>query len=87
MQQAFATPQAPQSSASTTYADAQVAGRTNIIAIGWNDTAAVLTAVTDTAGNTYQVAVPTFRGNRMSQAIRGRVQIVVQDLILIFPGM
>src|SRR5262249_50807349 len=37
--------------------------------IGWNDATAAITAVTDSVGNVYQQAVPTFRGNGLSQAI------------------
>ena len=38
VQQGYATPQSPQSMVAATYADAQTAGDTNIVAIGWNDT-------------------------------------------------
>ena len=69
VQQSFATPQSPRSQVSAAYSTAQTAGNTNILAIGWNDTAASLTAVSDSAGNSYQVAVATFRGNGLSQAI------------------
>jgi chitodextrinase len=69
MQQNYATPQTPQSSVAVIYTDAQTAGDTNILAIGWNDTTAAITSVTDSAGNLYQQAVGTFRGNGMSQAI------------------
>ena len=51
------------------YTIAQTAGNTNILIIGWNDTIANITSVTDSAGNVYQVAVATFRGNGLSQAI------------------
>jgi hypothetical protein len=64
-----ATPQTSQSSVSVTYTSAQVAGSTNILAIGWNNTTSNITSVTDSAGNTYQLAVPTARGNGVSQAI------------------
>ena len=64
-----ATPQSNQSQVSVTYAKAQAAGDTNILAIGWNDATSNITSVTDSAGNTYQVAVPTARGNGLSQAI------------------
>jgi chitodextrinase len=69
VQQAFATPQSPQSVVSATYTGAQTAGHTNIVAIGWNDTTASITGLTDSAGNVYQQAVATFRGNGLSQAI------------------
>jgi hypothetical protein len=52
-----------------TYGQAQVAGDTNILAIGWKNATSTITAVTDSAGNTYQVAVPTARGNGLSQVI------------------
>ena len=69
VQQNYATPQTPQSQVSATYSSAQGAGNANILAIGWNDTSANLTNVSDSAGNIYQVALPTFRGSGMSQAI------------------
>jgi hypothetical protein len=52
-----------------TYTVAQVAGDTNIVVVGWNNTTSTLTAVTDSAGNTYQLAVPTATGSGISQAI------------------
>jgi len=69
IQQNYATPQSPQNLVSVAYPNAQAAGSANILAIGWNDTAASLTNVSDSAGNRYQAAVPTFRGNGLSQAI------------------
>ena len=69
VQEGYATPQTPQSLVTVTYADAEAAGDTNIVAIGWNDTTAAIASVTDTAGNVYQPAIPTFRGNGLSQAI------------------
>ena len=64
-----ATPQTNQSTVSVTYTSAQVAGDTNILAIGWNNATSNITSVTDSAGNVYQQAVPTARGNGLSQAI------------------
>src|SRR5262245_7930316 len=69
VQQSYATPQSPQTTVSATYASAQVASDTNILTIGWNDTTASITSVTDSAGNPYQVAIATARGNGLSQAI------------------
>jgi chitodextrinase len=68
-QQNYATPQTPQSQVAATYLHAQTAGDTNVLAIGWNDTTASITSVVDSAGNAYQAAVSTFRGNGLSQAI------------------
>ena len=64
-----ATPQTNQSSVAVTYTSAQIAGNTNILAIGWNDATSNITSVTDSAGNTYQLALPTARGSGLSQAI------------------
>jgi hypothetical protein len=69
VQQNYATPQTPQSQVSTAYFQAQTAGNANILAIGWNDTSASIASVNDSAGNAYQVATGTFRGNGLSQAI------------------
>ncbi len=69
VQQIYACPQTPQSQLTVAYANAQTAGNLNILAIGWNDVTANLTNVTDSAGNTYQMAGPTFRGSGRSQAI------------------
>jgi len=69
VQQNFSTPQTPQSQVSVTYANAQNAGNANIVAVGWNDTNASIVSVGDSAENVYQTAMPTFRGNGMSQAI------------------
>ena len=63
------TPQTNQSTVTVTYTSAQIAGDTNILAIGWNNTTSNITSVTDSAGNTYQLAVPTARGSGLSQAI------------------
>ena len=64
-----ATPQTPQSTVALAYANAQAAGDTNIIAVGWNDATSTITSVTDSAGNTYQLAAPVRRGTALSQAI------------------
>ena len=64
-----AVPQTNQSTVTVHYNNAQTAGNTNILAIGWNNATSNITAVTDSAGNTYQLAVPTARGTGISQAI------------------
>jgi hypothetical protein len=69
VQQNYAVPQTPQSQVSVSYSSAQTAGNANLLAIGWNDTSASLSTVSDSAGNVYQIAVPTYRGNGLSQAI------------------
>ena len=69
VQQNYATPQSPQAQVAVAYPKAQIAGNANLIAIGWDDTSASINAVSDSAGNLYQVAVPMYRGNGVSQAI------------------
>jgi hypothetical protein len=69
VQQNYATPQSSQSQVAVSYPGPQAAGNLNILAIGWNDEASSVSAVSDSAGNSYQVAVPTFRGNGLSQVI------------------
>jgi hypothetical protein len=69
IQQNYATPQSPQSQVTVPYLSPQTAGNANILAIGWNDDTSNLTNVSDSAGNVYHTAIPTFRGNGMSQAI------------------
>ncbi len=69
IQESDATPQTPQSVVTTTYAEAQTAGDTNIVAIGWNDTTSSIATISDSAGNVYQQAVATQHGNGLSQAI------------------
>ncbi len=69
VQQAYATPQSPQSVVSATYPTDETAGDTNILAIGWNDTTANIASVVDGAGNVYHPAIATYRGSGMSQAI------------------
>ena len=65
-----AVPQSPQSVVSVTFADAQAAGDTNIVAVGWSDVTSSVTAVTDTAGNVYALAIgPTRQSGAQSQSI------------------
>lgn len=64
-----ATPQTSQTQVSVAYTAAQVAGNTNIVVIGWDNTTSNILSVTDSAGNVYQLAAPTTRGSGLSQAI------------------
>jgi PKD repeat protein len=66
----YATPQPPQSSVSVTYKSAQVAGNLNVVVVGWSDTNAEVTSVTDSMGNVYTRAVgPTTYSKDLSQSI------------------
>ena len=70
VQRNSAVPQSPQSSVSVTYTAAQTAGNLNVVAVGWNDSTAVVNSVTDSKGNVYTRAVgPTAVTGRLSQSI------------------
>ena len=65
-----ATPQTPQTSVAVTYTAAQAAGDLNVVAVGWNDSTATVSAVTDKSGNAYIRAVgPTVLTGLASQSI------------------
>ena len=65
-----ATPQTSQASVPVTFTAAQSAGDLNVVAVGWNDTTATVTSVTDKIGNTYTLAVgPTIQSGIATQSI------------------
>ena len=69
MQGNYATPTTAQT-VSVTFNAAQGAGDLNVVVVGWNDTTARITNVTDSKGNAYALAVgPTQRSGVVSQAI------------------
>ena len=53
----YATPQTARTSVTVTYKAAQGAGDLNVVVVGWNDSTATVTSVTDTKGNVYTLAV------------------------------
>jgi hypothetical protein len=66
----YATPQTPQTTVNVTFSAAQVAGDLNVVAVGWNDSIATVSAVTDSTGNVYAPAVgPTIQSGLASQSI------------------
>src|SRR5262245_28417305 len=70
VQQNYAVPQTPQSSVTVTYTAAQVAGDTNIVAIGWSNSTSSVISVTDTKGNSYAPALaPTVQSGIQSHVI------------------
>jgi hypothetical protein len=63
-------PQSPQTTVSVPYNAAQTAGDLSVVIVGWNDTTARVSAVTDSKGNVYQLAVgPTLLSGSISQSI------------------
>jgi photosystem II stability/assembly factor-like uncharacterized protein len=65
------TATAAASSVTVPYSAAQVAGDLNIVVVGWEDTAAVVSSVTDSNGNKYKLAV----GPTLSQVMPGTQSI------------
>ena len=58
------------STVSAAYTQAQGGGDLNVVVVGWNDTTATVSSVTDTKGNVYQLAVgPTAITDNLSQSI------------------
>ena len=65
-----ATPQTPQTSVPVTFTKAQGAGDLNVVVVGWNDSTAQVSSVTDSKGNVYTLAVgPTVQTSLATQAI------------------
>jgi hypothetical protein len=66
----YATPQSPQATVNVTFTGAQAAGDLNVVVVGWNDSTATVSSVTDTKGNVYVRAVgPTIVSGSLSQSI------------------
>src|SRR6516225_12423735 len=66
----YAVPQLSQSSVIVPYTASQAAGDLNVVVIGWNDTTAQISSVTDTTGNVYQLVIgPTQVNGSLSQSI------------------
>ncbi len=66
----YATPQTPQTTVNVAFTAAQIAGDLNVVVVGWNDSTATVSAVTDSKGNAYARAVgPTIQSGLASQSI------------------
>ena len=69
----YAVPQPPQATATVAFPAAQTAGNLNVVVIGWKDSKASITSVTDTKGNTYTLAVgPTVRSAKATHGLSYR---------------
>ena len=65
-----ATPQTSQTTVTVPYTLAQTAGDLNILVVGWNDSTAAVSSVTDSEGNSYVVAAaPVVQSGTATQAI------------------
>ena len=70
IQLSYATPQSSVSTLSVKYVAAQTVGNLNVVVVGWNDTSATVSSVTDTSGNVYSLAVgPTAWPGALTQSI------------------
>ena len=70
VQSNYGAPQSSPASVAVKYTAAQKAGDLNVVAVGWNDSTAAVSSVTDSSGNTYQRAVgPTTVAGTVSQSI------------------
>src|SRR5262249_1478253 len=59
-----------QSTVRVTFSGAQTAGNLNVVAVGWNDTQALVSSVSDARGNVYARAVgPVALAGTLSQSI------------------
>jgi len=66
----YATPQAAQASVAVRYNAAQRQGDLNVVVVGWNNSTATVSSVTDSSGNVYARAVgPTVISGVASQSI------------------
>ena len=66
----YATPNKPQTTVRVNFTAAQVAGDLNVVVVGWSNSTATVTAVSDTEGNAYTRAVgPTVQSGIASQSI------------------
>lgn len=68
-QVAAATPQTASATVTVPYSAPQRAGDMNVVIVGWNDTTASVTSVTDSAGNTYSLAIGPTVGQGLQQSI------------------
>ena len=69
VQVASATPPGSVASVTATYPGAQAAGNFNIVVVGWRGLKALVQSVTDSAGNTYTLAVGPVTGTLLRQYI------------------
>jgi hypothetical protein len=75
-QVAAGTPQSPTATVAVTYPAAQTAGNLNVVVVGWNDTAASVQSVKDSAGNNYSLAIGPTSGSGIQQSIYYASRIV-----------
>jgi hypothetical protein len=65
----YAVPQTSETTVTVPYTAAQTAGNLNVVIVGWNDSSAHVSSLTDSNGNVYQLAVGPMVTGSLSQAI------------------
>ena len=66
----YSVPRNTANPVSATFEAQQTSGDLNVVVIGWNDTVATISSVSDTAGNTYLLATgPTMQSTNATQSI------------------
>jgi hypothetical protein len=65
----YAVPLTPQTAVAVTFTAAQTAGNLNVVIVGWNDSTAQVSSLTDSKGNVYQLAVGPMVTGALSQSI------------------
>jgi hypothetical protein len=68
VQVATATPESA-TTVTVPFTSAETAGDLNVVVVGWNDTTSSVQSVTDTAGNSYKLAVGPTAGPGLTQSI------------------
>jgi hypothetical protein len=70
VQGTYSVPRNTANPVSATFTAQQTSGNLNVVVIGWNDTTATISGVSDTAGNTYILATgPTMQATNATQSI------------------
>jgi len=70
IQLAYATPQSAQLPVPVPFGSAQTSGNLNVVVVGWSDTTAAVSSVTDSTGNVYTLAVgPKANPGSLTQSI------------------
>ncbi|MGF7182393.1 IPT/TIG domain-containing protein, partial [Tunturiibacter psychrotolerans] len=76
VQVASATPQSTTALVPVAYTGPQTAGDLNVVIVGWNDSAATVQSITDSAGNNYALAVGPTTGTALRESIYYATNIV-----------
>ncbi len=80
VQGAYDVPQDSSGSVAATFPALQTPGNLNVVIIGWNDTTAIISSVTDSAGNVYSLASgPTKQSGNATELIYYAKSILVNN--------